>query len=32
MKETEGLKTLNPIKFVGAQASGEKGGLYNLNN
>ena len=32
MKETEGLKTLNPIKFVGAQASGGKGGLHKLNN
>ena len=28
MKETDGLKALNPVKFVGAQASGEKGGLY----
>lgn len=27
MRETEGLKLLNPIKFVGAQASGEKGGI-----
>ncbi|XP_071167740.1 ATP-dependent RNA helicase DHX58-like isoform X2 [Mytilus edulis] len=27
MKETDGLKALNPVKFVGAQASGEKGGM-----
>ena len=27
MKETDGLSCLNPVKFVGAQASGEKGGM-----
>ncbi|XP_052100653.1 antiviral innate immune response receptor RIG-I-like isoform X2 [Mytilus californianus] len=27
MKETDGLRALNPVKFVGAQASGEKGGM-----
>ncbi|CAG2224484.1 DDX58 [Mytilus edulis] len=25
IKETDGLKALNPLKFIGAQASGEKG-------
>jgi len=28
MKETDGLSCLNPVKFVGAQASGEKGGKH----
>jgi hypothetical protein len=28
MKETDGLSCLNPVKFVGAQASEEKGGKH----
>lgn len=28
MKETEGLSCLNPVKFVGAQATEEKGGKH----
>lgn len=27
MKETDGLSCLNPVKFVGSQAGGEKGGM-----
>ena len=32
MKETEELRILNPIQFVGVQANKEMGGLYNLTN
>lgn len=28
MKETQGLKELYPVKFVGAQASSDKGGTF----
>ncbi|XP_071167745.1 ATP-dependent RNA helicase DHX58-like [Mytilus edulis] len=30
MKDTDGLSCLNPVKFVGTQASGEKGGMTKM--